>query len=458
MMGVFDTIDWAWFESLFGRYGNIIIAAVALSVVVIGFLAAILRYLHARVLQDERENGYARLEKERAVSQQHQRAVVTKDALLERKDEALKQAAGMLKSQQATLNAQQEEISTREQCLDSLRLAFVGKDHDLWCVHPARKPDDYDSRISHHRREKPIILIANMRAGVGKTTLTANLAARFAEAGKRVLLVDADHQGTLSHMVLSADGVAEFTSQLNKLLAPGSDLDAYESAVVPFTKRLKRSGIVAAKSPLAAIESRLKIEYLLQEDNEWDDGRYRLASLLLNDDVAETYDIALIDAPPRLTAATVNGFCAATHLLVPTVYDTMSAEALGGFLDGTRVMRAWLNPGIDLLGVVGMQTTQHDKLNAREQVAQKLIKNELARTWGANAHVFDRHIARKESIATAVGDDIAFYADREVRRWFDALGDAVQQRLTDQAKTNRQPRGADEWSEWVRTAMATAAE
>jgi chromosome partitioning protein len=457
-MGVFDTVDWAWLDALFGRHGNIIIAAVALSVVVIGFLAVILRYLHGRVLQNEREACFARLEKERAVSQQHQRAVATKDALLERKDEALRQAAAMLKGQQATLNAQREEIQTREQCHDNLRLAFVGKDHDLWCLHPARKPDDYDSRISHHRREKPIILVANPRAGVGKTTLTANLAARFAEAGKRVLLVDADHQGALSHMVLSADGVPEFTSQISRLLAPGSDLDTYESAVVPFTQRLKRSGIIAAKSPLAAIESRLMIEYLLQEDNEWDDGRYRLASLLLHDDVAETYDIALIDAPPRLGAATVNGFCAATHLLVPTVYDTLSVEAVGSFLDGAQVMKAWLNPGIDLLGVVGMLTTQHDQLNAREQQAEKLVRTEISRAWGGSPHVFDRHIPRKETIATAVGDNIAFYADREVRRWFYALGDAVLQRLTDQAKTSRQPRGADEWSEWVRTAMATAAE
>lgn len=64
--------------------------------------------------------------------------------------------------------------------------------------------------MRRRQRHKPIIMVANLKGGVGKTTLTANLAAFFSERGKRVLLIDCDYQGSLSNMLLSADGVRRF--------------------------------------------------------------------------------------------------------------------------------------------------------------------------------------------------------------------------------------------------------
>src|SRR6266436_2595638 len=150
--------------------------------------------------------------------------------------------------------------------------------------------------MAERQRQKPVILVANLKGGVGKSTLVANLAAYFREAGKRVIVIDGDYQGSLSNMLLAADGCD------------------------------------------------------------------RAANLLLSNGVADEYDIALIDAPPRLTAATINGFCASTHLLVPTVYDKMSAEAVGTFLHGVRTLKSALNTQIDLLGVVGTLTHRQDSL------------------------------------------------------------------------------------------------
>jgi chromosome partitioning protein len=270
-------------------------------------------------------------------------------------------------------------------------------------------------------------MVANLKGGVGKTTLAANLAAYFCENGKRALLVDVDYQGSLSNMLLSADQVLDVPDGINDLLRPGDGVPDFHQASVRFSNVLRGSAIVPARYQLASLENKILIEYLLQDDH--DDGRYRLAKSLLSEEVSKTFDVAIIDAPPRLTAAAVNAFCASTHLLVPTVYDKLSAEAVGTFLNGAHILKGALNHGIDLLGIVGMLTSQQHSLSQREQDAKSVAMRQASQTWGPNHHFFDRHIPRKAAIAAAAGEEIAYYRDATVRAWFDELGKAISERL-----------------------------
>jgi cellulose biosynthesis protein BcsQ len=169
------------------------------------------------------------------------------------------------------------------------------------------------------------------------------------------------------------------------------------------------------------------IDYLLHEDDE--DGRYRLAEMLLDKEVAKTFDVVLIDAPPRLTAGTINALSASTHLLVPTVYDNLPAEAVGTFLNGVHVLKTRLNPCIDLLGVIGTLTFQQTGLSNREQQAKNIAVAQVQKAWGANHYFFDRHIPRRAAIAAAAGASLAYFDDDTVKRWFDELGKEVLERL-----------------------------
>jgi cellulose biosynthesis protein BcsQ len=432
-MSAIGSIDWAFLNAFFGGdHGKIITAATALLVALISLIVAILKYQAVKIAKRERDEANARLhnERRRVLAQQHE-LEQTSAALADKTAELAKRTAS-LSLTAAIQHDQEAALKEREQKLEDVRAAFVGQEHDLWCLHPARPPGGqsfYDARMGQRQRQKPVILVANLKGGVGKSTLVANLAAYFNEAGKRVLVIDVDYQGSLSNMLLAADGCDQVSSAINRLLQPGAGVAAFQSARYRFERRLKGSMIVASSYELAAMENRLMIEYLLGDDKTYDDGRYRLADRLLSEEVADEYDIALIDAPPRLTAATVNGFCASTHLLIPTVYDRMSAEAVGTFLHGVQTLRDSLNHRIDLLGVVGTLTHQQTDLIPREQNAKNTAMHQVAQVWGPNFHFFDRHIPRRNAIAEAAGEDIAYYCDKTVRGWFDELGGGIASRL-----------------------------
>jgi chromosome partitioning protein len=432
-MSAIGSIDWTFLEFFFGDHGKITAAVIALLLAVISLLIATLKYLAARMATKERddarkERDEARisLQKQLRKVQEQEEALAATAAELTRKTTALSLTAAIQHDQEAALKE-------REQKLSEVRSAFVGQEHDLWCLHKARPPSGqnyYNARMAQRQRQKPVILVANLKGGVGKSTLVANLAAYFKESRKRVLIIDGDYQGSLSNMLLASEEYDRASAEINKALEPGSTTAAFKSACFKFQRRLAGSMIVASTYALAATENRLMIEYLLGDDRRYDDGRYRLANHLLSEDVGDTFDVALIDAPPRLTAATINAFCASTHLLVPTVYDKMSAEAVGTFLNGVRTLKNALNTQIDLLGMVGT-LTQRDSLVPREQNARNMAKDQVARVWGPNFHVFERHIPRKAAIAEAAGGDIAFYHQRDasVRSLFVALGDEIAGRL-----------------------------
>jgi len=429
-MSAISSIDWTFLEAFLGDQGKIIVAVIALLVAISSLTVAILKYLAAKLAKKERDEARINLQKQLRKVQEQEDKLAETSAELAKKTTALSLTAAIQHDQEAALKE-------REQKLDEVRGAFVGQEYDLWCLHAARPPSGqsyYEARMRQRQRQKPVVLVANLKGGVGKSTLVANLAAYFKEAGKRVLVIDGDYQGSLSNMLLAADGRDQVAPEINKLLEPGSRAASFQSARYLFQRKLSGgSMIVASTYALATMENRLMIEYLLGDDRRYDDGRYRLANILLSDEVGDAFDLALIDAPPRLTAATINGFCASTHLLVPTLYDKMSADAVGTFLHGVRTLKNRLNTQIDLLGVVGTLTHRQDSLVPREQNARNMAKDQVARAWSPNFHIFERHIPRRSAIAEAAGGDIAFYRDETVRGLFAALGAEIAGRLWPQA-------------------------
>ena len=315
------------------------------------------------------------------------------------------------------------KMEAQERLIDALKY-----ERDLWNLREPARPPGYETWIAEQTPK--VVLVANLKGGVGKTTLSANLAAYFDERRRgRVLLIDMDYQASLSNMLSRASRSKDVESQVQKLLSgewDGAELCQQAHDLRP---ALGRSRLITADYRLAAAENRLMIEWAFDQSGM--DTRFSLARALMSEEVRERYDIVIIDAPPRMTFGMINALAASTHILIPTVIDRMSAEAVGNFLAALRGLRGELNPAIKIAGVV-LTLAPDLKLGGPQQDSVPMLMDAL-KIWEEGGVIFNAHIPRRQSIAGAAGMEIAYTLPgedgAEVRTLFDALGDEVSEQI-----------------------------
>jgi len=197
-----------------------------------------------------------------------------------------------------------------------------------------------------------VLAVVNQKGGVGKTTTTVNLAAALAQAGKRVLLVDLDPQGNAT-MGSGVDKRTVARTVYHALLGLGE--------LAGIRTRAERGGydLVPANRDLAGAEVEL-VELPARET--------RLKSAL--EPIAADYDYILIDCPPSLSLLTVNALAAAQRVLIPMQCEYYALEGLSDLVGTVKRVRANLNPGLDIAGLL---RTMYDPRNTlSQQVSREL--------------------------------------------------------------------------------------
>jgi chromosome partitioning protein len=192
-----------------------------------------------------------------------------------------------------------------------------------------------------------VMVVANQKGGVGKTTSTVNVAAALAQFGQRVLVIDLDPQGNAS----TALNVAHHRGvpSTYDMLVEGGTLDA----VVTTCPDVDNLFVVPATIDLAGAEIELvsvvareqRLHKALHADR-------RISPEPVESAGEDRFDFVFIDCPPSLGLLTLNALVAGQEMMIPIQAEYYALEGLGQLLATVDMVRAHLNPDLAISAIL----------------------------------------------------------------------------------------------------------
>jgi chromosome partitioning protein len=185
-----------------------------------------------------------------------------------------------------------------------------------------------------------ILVLANQKGGVGKTTTAINLGTALAAIGERALIIDLDPQGNAS-TGLGIDRKTRIASTYDVLMGERTVAEVVTPTAVP------RLMIAPSTMDLLGVE----LEIAGDSDRSYK-LKNALKSFFAGDDGDEPITYVLIDCPPSLNLLTINALAAGDAVLVPLQCEFFALEGLSQLLKTVDQVRRSLNPGLSIHGVV----------------------------------------------------------------------------------------------------------
>jgi len=235
-----------------------------------------------------------------------------------------------------------------------------------------------------------VIALCNQKGGVGKTTTAENLGVGLANAGSRVLLIDADAQASLT-LALGYSRPDDLKLTLTDTL-----MDVINDAPIDISKGILHQAegvdLLPANIELSGMDIRL-INTLSRET---------VLRAYINEQ-RKNYDHILIDCMPSLGLLTVNALSAADSVIIPTQPQYLSAKGLELLLRTITKVKRQVNPALKIDGIV--LTMVESRALFSKEIAE-LIRGQ----YGTSIRVFQSEIPRSIRAAEATAEGKSIFA------------------------------------------------
>ena len=210
-----------------------------------------------------------------------------------------------------------------------------------------------------------MLVVANQKGGVGKTTTAINLSTALAAIGEPTLVIDIEPHGNAS-TGLGIPRSARAITTYDVLMGEAKLADAILPTRIPLLS-LVPSTVDLSGAELELIDKPRR-NFILKD---------ALAEYSAHGSTQFSY--VLIDCPPSLTLLTVNAMCAADAVMVPLQCEFFALEGLSQLLKTIDLVRANLNPTLEIQGIVLTMFDKRNKLS--DQVAADVRQNMGAKVY-----------------------------------------------------------------------------